>query len=194
MKIIKEGIDRYFDYDLHVETRTIYIGDGEDDTGVGPKMAEKVIKAFTIFNVTPDKPVKIILNSKGGDWYDGMSIYDVIKSSPCHVTIEVMGSAMSMGSVILQAADERVVHPNSTVMIHDGYDGFEGHPRSFEKSAEQSKKLRMRMYEIYSQRSGKDTKYWEKKSDHDLYMTADEAVAEGLADKVFDKEESDTHE
>lgn len=82
MKIVKESVDRWFDYDLHFESRTIYVGDTEDEgsiTGVGPLMAERVIKAFEVFNMTPDKPVKIILNTVGGCVYNGYAIYDTIK-------------------------------------------------------------------------------------------------------------------
>jgi ATP-dependent Clp endopeptidase proteolytic subunit ClpP len=191
MRINKESIDRWFDYDLHIESRTIYIGDGEDGSGVGPKMAEKVIKAFTIFNTTPDKNVRVILNSKGGDWYDGMAIYDVIKSSPCEVTIEVVGAAMSMGSIILQAADVRVLHPNSTIMIHDGSDFFDGHARNMERWGDWSKVIRKQMYAIYAEKTGKDSKHWEKRCGHDYILTAEEAVEEGLADKIYGQESTE---
>jgi ATP-dependent Clp endopeptidase proteolytic subunit ClpP len=196
MKIVKESIDRFFDYDLHIETRTIYIGDGEDGSGVGPKMAEKVIKAFIIFNATPEKPVRIILNTKGGDIFDGYAVYDAIKASPCHVTIEVMGSAMSMGSIILQAADERLIHPHSTVMIHDGHDSMEMNIRDIEKWAEFYKKVdRPRMYALFAEKTGKPAHYWEKKAVNDYVMTAQQAVDEGLADRVVGtEEEEEPHE
>jgi len=119
-----------------------------------------------------------------------MAIYDAIKACPCHVTIEVMGQAMSMGSIILQAADERILHPNSCVMVHDGYDSMHStHPKIFEAWAKQSEKLRKKMYEIYAERSGKDSKYWEKKCAFDFILDAKQAVSEGLADSVFGEEE-----
>jgi len=192
-KIYKESIDRFFDYDLHLETRTIYIGDGEDGSGVGPKMAEKVVKAFTIFNMTPDKPVTVLLNTKGGDVFDGYAIYDAIKDSPCHVTIEVIGAAMSMGSIILQAADLRVVHPNATIMIHDGKDSMDQvHIRDLEKWAEYYKKIdRPRMYQLFADRTGKPFSYWEKKSANDYIMTAQQALDEGFVDKIKGQEDSE---
>jgi len=196
VKIVKESIDRYFDYDLHIETRTIYIGDSEDN-GVGPLMAERVIKAFTLFNMTPDKPVRIILNTLGGSVWHGYAIYDAIKASPCHVTIEVMGSAMSMGSIILQAADERIMHPNAIFMIHDGSETYEEktHVRDIERWAEYSKKIdRPRMYQIFAEKSGKPAHYWEKKSVNDYILTAEQVVEEGLADKVFGQEEEGAEE
>lgn len=194
-KIVRESIDRFFDYGLHVETRTIYMGSEDYDlfeggeTGTDHKMSERIVKAIHILGATPDKPIKIIMNNLGGDWYHGMAIYDAIKSCPCHVTIEVMGYAMSMGSIILQAADDRIMHPNATIMIHDGYDGFVGHSKNFEAWAEQSKKLRQKMYQIYSDKTGKEKKYWEKKCTIDFIMDADQALQEGLVDSIIGKEE-----
>jgi ATP-dependent Clp endopeptidase proteolytic subunit ClpP len=188
-KIIRESIDRFFDYGIHVETRTIYMGSEDysengSETGTDHKMAEKIIKAIHILSTTPDKPIKIIMNNLGGDWYHGMAMYDAIKSCPCHVTIEVMGYAMSMGSIILQAADERIIHPNANIMIHDGYDAFSGHSKNFELWAEQSKKLRRKMYEIYSERTGKGIKYWEKRCTLDFIMDAKEALSVGMVDSI----------
>jgi ATP-dependent Clp endopeptidase proteolytic subunit ClpP len=190
MKIVKESIDRFFDYDFHVETRTIYIGDGEDNQ-IGPLMAGRVIKALVLCNMTPDKPVRIILNTSGGSVFDGYAIFDAISASPCHVTIEVMGSAMSMGSIILQAADERIIHPNVVFMIHDGHESHEGiNVRDFERWAEYSKKIdRPRMYQILAEKSGKPAHYWEKKSVNDYILTAEQVVEEGLADRVYGEEE-----
>lgn len=192
MKIVKESIDRFFDYHLHIETRTIYVGDSEDE-GVGPTMAERVIKAFTLFNMTPEKPVRVILNSQGGSVCHGYAIYDAIKSSPCHVTIEVMGSAMSMGAIILQAGDERIIHPNAIVMIHDGSESFDSlNVRDIERWAEYSKKVdRPRMYELFAAVSGKPISYWEKRSVNDYILTARQVVDEGLADKIFQAEEQE---
>ena len=189
-KVVRESIDRFFDYDVHPESRTIYAGCVYSDqdsggSGVEAHMAERVIKGLHSFSATPDKPVKIILNSPGGNWYDGMAIYDAIKASPCHVTIEVLGHAMSMGSIILQAADERVIHPNATIMVHDGSDAFCGHSRNFEMWAKESVRLRKRMYELYAERSGKDAKYWEKKCSFDYILSAEDALKDGLVDSIY---------
>lgn len=190
-KIAKESIDRFFDYDIHVESRTIYVGSVQHDiengdSGIDGALAERTIKAIALLSTTPDKPIKIILNSTGGDWYSGMAIYGAIRNCPCYVTIEVMGSAMSMASIIFQGADERIIHPDAVVMVHDGTESMQGHAKNFETWAEQSKAVRERMYEIYAERSGKSKNYWEKKCTIDYVMTAEKAVEEGLADSVVE--------
>jgi ATP-dependent Clp protease protease subunit len=188
-RLPKDSIDRFFDYDLHTETRTIFVGDASED-GVDALMAERVIKALHLF-VTADagKEIRLILNSAGGYWTHGMAIYDAIKACPAHITIEVYGNCMSMATVILQAADERILHPGVTFMIHDGSDGYVGNTRDFEAWAKHSKIIRKRMYEIYAEKSGKPTSYWEKKCGTDFILEAKQAVALGLADKVVGTEE-----
>jgi ATP-dependent Clp protease protease subunit len=189
VKLHKDSIDRFFDYDLHAETRTIFVGDSSEE-GVDALMAERVIKALHLFvTADPQKEIRIILNSAGGFWTHGMAIYDAIKSCPAHITVEVYGNCMSMASIILQAADERLLHPNATFMIHDGQDGYVGIPKSFEAWADYSKMIRKKMYKIYAEKSGKSVSFWEKKCVADFILNAEETVAMGLADKVVGTEE-----
>jgi len=185
MRIAKESIDRFFDYDLHIETRTIYLGDPSED-GVDHLMSGHLIKAVHLFHTTSDAPIKIILNSFGGCVFNGLAIYDAIRHSPCHVTIEVLGSAMSMGAVILQAADDRAIHEHATLMLHDGYDTrINDIPKTFENWAAFGKKSRQDMYRILADRTHKTTRYWEKKCQSDYILTAKEALAEGLVDRII---------
>ena len=176
----KENIDRFFDYGIHTDARTIYVGDIDQDASAN------VIKAMRLFNSNP-QPITILLNSFGGCWYNGMAIYDAIHDSPCHVTMEVLGSAMSMGAVILQAADDRVIHPHATLMIHDGLESRENDtPRTFEAWAVESKRNRQTMYRILADRTGKTVRYWERKCGSDYLLDATEALAEGLVDQVVE--------
>lgn len=190
MRLVRESVDRFYDYDLHVETRTIYLGDATEDEGVGPQMAAKLIKAMHILQSTGSGDIRILMNSFGGCWYSGMAIFDSIGASPCHITIEVLGPAMSMGAVILQAADERVIHPNATLMLHDGYTSATGTPKSFESWGDESKRLRRRMYEIFASRTAKSARYWEKVCTHDYFFDARKALAAGLVDRIHGQEQA----
>lgn len=78
-----------------------------------------------------------------------MAIYDIIRLSPSHIYGTAWGYATSMGSIILQAFDTRIITPNCVLMIHDGKDSLTGTPKSVEAWAKQSKKIRKRTYEIY---------------------------------------------
>ncbi len=182
----KEHIDRFFDYHLHVETRTIFLGDGQEGE-IDEVVARDIIKGIHILsNTSQDKPIKMYINSFGGCWFNGMAIYDMILASPVRVEAYVIGSAMSMGSLILQAADTRYIYPNATIMVHDGYETRVGDiPQTFVNWAEYSKKTRTKMYKIYADRSGRSAAFWRRRCSADLILSAQEALELGLVDEIL---------
>lgn len=190
MRHTKDSIDRYFDYDLHLESRTLWLGsvhvDMETESGTDASMAERAVKALHLLSQGPKahEPILIQMNNLGGSWYHGMAVYDAIRACPAHVRIEASGFCMSMGSCILQAGDERILTPNARVMIHDGHEGFAGHARNFEAWGHESKRIRQEMYRLYAERSGQPVGYWAKRCIIDYILTAQQAVQEGLADSI----------
>lgn len=160
-KLSNDEIDKFFDYGLDLTNRTIYLGcaayDEEqgDGNGVDFLMAEKFIKALHILDKQAplgDKPITIIANNPGGSWYHGMAMFGAIKSCKNHVTIKMYGHAMSMGSIIPQAADERLIDPYARFMIHYGYDGGGGHSKIFSKWGDEGKRINHAMENIYLNR------------------------------------------
>jgi ATP-dependent protease ClpP protease subunit len=150
-------IDRWFDLNLDTENRVVYLGsldrDREDaETGVDYRMAEYFIKGMHVLHSKNNKPIRIIMNNPGGDWYHGMAIYDAIKSSTCECTIIAYGYAMSMGSIILQAADQRIMMPNSRFMMHYGDEGRFGHAKVVQKWSDEGKRINWQMENIYLDR------------------------------------------
>lgn len=119
-----ENISLWFDNNLDINNRTIYMGSIRDpngiETGVDTFMAECFIKGMYVLESKNKTPINIIMNNPGGDWYHGMAIYDAIQNSKSQCSIKVYGYAMSMGSIILQAANHRIMMPNSRFMIHNG--------------------------------------------------------------------------
>lgn len=154
MAIKENFLDKWFDNNVDIHTRTIFIGsvfkDDSIESGVDAFMAESVIKAMHVLESrNSTEPITILMNNPGGDWYHGMAIYDAIKTSNCHCTIKVYGHAMSMGSIILQAADTRIMMPNSRFMIHYGSNGNSGHAKIFEKWADEGKRLNYDMENLF---------------------------------------------
>jgi len=196
-RLIKESIDRFYDYDIHVETRTIYMGsvsvDFDDESGTDANMAERVIKGLHLLDLsapTGDKPITIIMNNLGGDWYHGMAIYDAIKACKNHVTIVVYGYAMSMGSIILQAADKRTMMPNSRLMIHYGTNGYYGHTKTFIKWAEETKKIDIEMENIYMEKIKEKNPTFtlhklKEMCKFDTFLNSKEALGVGLIDEIL---------
>jgi ATP-dependent Clp protease protease subunit len=89
-----------------------------------------------------------------------------------------------MGAVILQAADERIMHSNSIMMLHDGSTALEGSARDVENWSEYLKRQRQLSYKILASRTKHTAKYWERKCATDYILTAEKALAEGLIDKI----------
>ena len=153
MGFIRENIDRWFENNIDVDGRVIFTGsmgrDDQGEIGVDHLMAEYFIKGIHVLESRGDKPITIIMNNIGGEWYHGMAIYDAIYNSKCYCTIKVYGHAMSMGSIILQAADRRIMMPNSRFMFHYGTDGIYGHSKIVERWSEESKRNNHTMEDIY---------------------------------------------
>lgn len=194
-RVTRDDIDKFFDYEMHVPTRTIFVGSvthsvSEGESGTDGAMAERVIKALHILDSSSESPITVIMNNPGGDYYHGLAIYDAIKACRSHVTIQVMGHAMSMGSYILQAADTRIVAPSSRIMIHYGYFSFSGHAKTGLKWAKESERLDEQMEAVLIEQIHKKIPRFplaklKKMLDHDTFIGAKEAVNLGLADKIL---------
>lgn len=123
-KTDKDTIEILHDYGVHVETRTIWLESSQnhegDEDGVNYSMLITFLKNLHLLESINHDPITIVIHTGGGYITDGMAIYDAIKSSPCHITIKVMGIAMSMGIIILQAADHREISEHGRLMFHLG--------------------------------------------------------------------------
>lgn len=182
----RDSYDLFFNHDFHPETRTIYIGDvqGEDGPEINSETAKNVIKALHLLGDTA--PITLYLNSFGGCWYSGMAIYDAVKACGAKVSAYVVGSAMSMASIILQACDERFMYPHATLMLHDSAESVvDANPQTFQNWADYSRKSVLSMYKIYAERSGKPASFWKRKCAADLVLTAPEALELGLIDAIY---------
>lgn len=194
---VKDSLQDFMDYGVHVPTRTIYIGsesDNEgDETGTDYKMAEKAIKGLHLLEwLGPegDKPITAVLNNLGGDVHHGMSIYNRIKSCKNHVTVVAAGYATSMGAVILQAGDDRLAYEDALIMIHPGNVGFEGHPKTVERWLKFHKKADTRIDNIFlakiqEKKPDFSMEKFKSKTDHDMILTPDEALELNLVDGII---------
>lgn len=194
----KDDLDRWFEFSYLPSKRLIYIGshtseteNGEGESGTDCQMSEFFIKAIIHLNSISTKPIFIHMNNLGGSWFHGMSIYDAIRASTSHVYGLCWGQAFSMGSIIIQSCDSRIISPHCTFMIHDGFEELSGTCKTVETWAKYTTKMRKRMYEIYYSRmkSAKPRitmKKIEELCSHDTIFTAEEAVNQGLADWILE--------
>lgn len=194
-RIVREEIDRFHDYSLYVPTRTIFMGSEEvslehGESGTDGSMAERTIKNLLILEGMSNEPITIIMNNIGGDEYHGFAIFDAIVACKSRVIVKVFGHAMSMGSIILQAADERIMAPNSRQMIHYGTWGIHDHAKTSRKWSDEGLKIDEWMENLYLNRIKQKQPDFtiarlKKMLDHDTFLTAAESVELGLADEVL---------
>ena len=153
-------------------------------------MAEQALKGLISLDASNGEPIKIIINTCGGEEWDGMAIYDAIRSCRSDVIGLVYGQASSMGSVILQACFERVLAPHSVLMIHSGTLALEDRVENVENYVAFNKRYTELTNKIYLDKIRQVKHRFTKKQlqqllEKDSYFMAREAIALGLADKIL---------
>jgi ATP-dependent Clp protease protease subunit len=172
------------------------------DTEVGDHTASLLVAQMLFLeSENPDKDISLYINSPGGAVTAGLAIYDTMQFIKCDVQTIVMGSACSMGSFLAQAGapGKRWVLPESRTMIHRVSSGTPGTRGSvhvqelqFEDSKrafEESQRINKRLTELYVKHNTAGKTYEElyEAMKFDTFLSAQEAVAYGLADKVIEK-------
>ena len=138
-----------------------------------------------------DADITLYINSPGGVITDGMSVYDTMQFINPDVSTVVMGQACSMGSFLAQAGapGKRFLLPHSRTMIHQPSGGARGMASDIEISYHEIMKMKTMLTNLYVKHNtaGKTFAQFESDMDRDKFMSADEALAYGLADKIIDK-------
>ena len=138
----------------------------------------------------PDKDLSFYINSPGGSISAGMAIYDTMQYINCDVCTICMGMAASMGAFLLQAGapGKRMALPNAEIMIHQPLmGGLQGQATDIKIHADHIIRMRKKLNTIMSERTGQPLEVIERDTERDNFMTAQEAVAYGLIDKVIEK-------
>ena len=153
---------------------------------------EVMVYSFTmqIMSLMEDENSKIdiFINSPGGEVNSGLAIYDLIQSCKAPINMYCIGMAASMGAVIFASGKKghRFILPHSKVMIHEPLipHGVGGSASSIKSTAESIMQTRELLNGILAKHSGKTIEEINKATDHDNFMTAEEAIAFGLCDKI----------
>jgi ATP-dependent Clp protease protease subunit len=137
----------------------------------------------------PDKDIQLYINSPGGQITSGMAIYDTMQYVKCDVSTICIGMAASMGAFLLAsgAKGKRFALPNSEIVIHQPLGGAQGQASDIKIHADHIIRIRQRMNKMLAEATGKPLEVIEHDTDRDNFMTADEAMAYGLVDKVIYK-------
>ncbi|MDR2614557.1 MAG: ATP-dependent Clp endopeptidase proteolytic subunit ClpP [Candidatus Accumulibacter sp.] len=135
----------------------------------------------------PDKDIHFYINSPGGSVSAGLSIYDTMQFVKPDVSTLCLGQACSMGAFLLcaGAAGKRFALPNARVMIHQPMGGFQGQASDIAIHAKEILSLRAKLNEIMARQTGQPVERIERDTDRDNFLSAEEAAAYGLIDKVL---------
>ncbi|MEF3304333.1 ATP-dependent Clp endopeptidase proteolytic subunit ClpP [Paenibacillus sp. GYB003] len=175
-------------YDIYsrlLKDRIIFLGTPVNDAVANAIIAQMLFLAAQ----DPDKDISLYINSPGGSITAGMAIYDTMQFIKPDVSTICVGMAASMGAFLLAAGakGKRYALPNSEVMIHQPLGGAEGQASDIEIRAKRIIKLREKLNRILAERSGQPLERIDKDTDRDYFMSAEEAVAYGLVDKVVSR-------
>ncbi len=173
-------------YDIYsrlLKDRIIFLGTAIDDHVANIVVAQLLFLA----NQDPEQDIKLYINSPGGSVTAGLAIYDTMQFIEPAVSTICVGMAASMGSVLLAAGEKgkRFCLPNSEVMIHQVMGGAQGQASDIQIHAERIVKMKKHLNSILAKHSGQKVEKVEKDADRDYFMSAEEAVAYGLVDKVI---------
>ena len=137
----------------------------------------------------PDKDINIYINSPGGSVMAGLAIYDTMQLVKPDISTICVGMSASMGAFLLAGGTKgkRYALPNAELMIHQPMGGAQGQASDIKITADHILKLRDKLNRILAENTGQKLEVIEKDTDRDNYMTADEAAAYGMIDKVIDK-------
>lgn len=204
---LEQLITDIHNHHVNYHTRDIYLhsywGNDEDgeEQGVDFRMATTFIKNLHILiNQSAELPILVHMHSVGGNWNDGMAMFNAIRFASTPVTLLSYAQASSMTGILLQAADYRILTPDCEVMIHHGSLAVANTSMAVKSAVDMNEKYCKRMLDIFARRA-KNGKYFKErgyneskiksyidrkiKDKGDWYLSADEALYYGFCDGIL---------
>ena len=163
--------------------RIIFLSEEVNDTTASLIVAQMLY----LEGQDPDKDIQFYINSPGGSVTAGMAIYDTMQYVKCDVSTICIGMAASMGAFLLSAGTKgkRMALPNAEIMIHQPLGGAQGQATDMKIQVERMLKIKERLNQILADNTGKPYEVICNDTERDNFMTAEEACAYGLIDKVI---------
>ena len=173
-------------YDIYsrlLKDRIVFLSDEVND------VTASLIVAQLLFleSEDPDKDINFYINSPGGHIHSGFAIYDTMNHIKCDVSTICVGMAASMGAFLLTggAKGKRFALPNAEIMIHQPSGGTRGQATDMFIHTEHILRIKKKMLTIMSENTGQAFETVERDHERDRYMTAEDALAYGIIDKVI---------
>jgi ATP-dependent Clp endopeptidase proteolytic subunit ClpP len=154
-----------------------------DEIGTFGLTAQSFIEEIKSYKNTP---MSLHINCVGGDVFEGMAIYNVLKKRTARTTVYIEGIAASMGSVIALAGDDVVMAENSLFMIHNAWGGAMGEATEIRKTAALLDKISGEIADIYTKKTNLPYNRVKEMMDEETWLSADEAFNLGFIDSISD--------
>ena len=185
--VVDKEIDGERSYDIFsrlLKERIIFIS-GE----INDSLANSVIAELLYLDSLNHDDISIYINSPGGSVSSGMAIYDTMNFIESDVSTICCGMAASMAAFLLSSGTrgKRFILPNADVMIHQPLGGAQGQATDIKIASDRIINLKHRLNKILAKNTGKALKKIEKDTERDNYLSADEALAYGIVDKIIKK-------
>jgi ATP-dependent Clp protease, protease subunit len=166
-----------------LKDRIIFVGTVIDDAGSNLIIAQMLFLQME----DPDKDISVYINTPGGSVTAGLAIYDTIQFVQCDVSTYCIGQATSMGALLLASGKKgkRFALPHARIMIHQPWGGVSGAASDISIQAREILRLREKINEILSQRTGQSLEKIKNDTDRDFFMSAEEAKKYGIVDEVI---------
>lgn len=196
MALDKNTIDTILENGIDVKNRRIYFGallESHDEGGSDFtwRSVEWAMRAIHMFETdAPHKPIEIHMSSPGGSAYEMLRLVDIIEFSPCQFKFYGSGMIMSAAGWIMAICDERYLHKNTRVLLHDAppYGSIEVPIKLTDRRIDQNEEesLQTKLNKVFAENSRMPEEFYAIIVKRDCYMSAEETVALGLADKVLE--------
>lgn len=196
MAIDKNMIESVLESGIDVKNRRIYFGslleaydaNGSDFTWRSVEWAIRAIHMFE--NDAPHKPIEIHMSSPGGDAYEMLRLVDVIEQSPCQIKFFGGGKIMSAATWIMAVCDERYLYRNTRILLHDAppFGSIEVPIKLTDRKVDMQEEelLQDRLNKLYAENSRMPEDFYKVIVKRDCYISAEETIALGLADKIIE--------
>lgn len=179
-----DGGERAYDiYSRLLKDRIVFVG-GE----IGDEMANSIVAQLLFLQAeSPEREISMYINSPGGSVTAGLAVLDTMKMVKCPVATYCVGQAASMGAILLASGERGRRHalPNARVMIHQPWGGAQGKASDIEITAREILRLKDVLNGILAEASGRRLDEVQRDTDRDHFMSAEEAAAWGIVDKIL---------
>lgn len=176
--------ERAYDiYSLLLKERIVFVGSAIND-----QVANLIVAQLLYLNQTdPDKAIQMYINSPGGSIYAGLAILDTMNMISNPISTVAVGVTASFGTVLLAGGTkgQRYALPHATIHLHQPLGGTEGQASDIEIMAKEILRLKSSLNNFFADVTGQPLDVIQRDTDRDFFMTADQAVAYGLIDKVL---------